>query len=71
MHGMGRYRTLVFEPDVIAGNVFKDGDKMKMYVSNDANKIPLQIESPISVGSVKMVLKSYKGLRFPFTAKIE
>lgn len=70
VHGMGRYRTLVFEPDVIAGNVFKEGDKMKMYVSNDANKIPLQIESPIAVGSVKMVLKSYKGLRYPFTAKV-
>ncbi len=71
VHSMGHYRCLQFEPQVIAGNVFKAGDKMQVWVSDDENKVPLLIESPISVGSVKMVLKSYEGLRFPFTAKID
>ncbi|NJN34412.1 MAG: DUF3108 domain-containing protein, partial [Saprospiraceae bacterium] len=30
---------------------------------------PLLIESPVSVGSVKVVLKNYKGLRHDITAK--
>ena len=67
--GMGRYRTHKFTPELIAGDVFKEGDEMNVYVSNDKNKIPLLIESPVSVGSVKVVLKSYKGLKYDFTAK--
>ncbi|MBK8555120.1 MAG: DUF3108 domain-containing protein [Lewinellaceae bacterium] len=69
VHSMGRYNTLKFQPEVIAGNVFSADAKMTVWVSDDQNKIPLLIESPVSVGSVKMVLKSYKGLKYDFKAK--
>ena len=69
VHGMGRYNTLKFQPSVIAGNVFKDDAKMTVWVSDDQNRIPVLIESPVSVGSVKMVLKEYWGLKYDFTAK--
>jgi hypothetical protein len=68
---MGHYKTIKFSPQVIDGRVFKEGSEVNMWVSDDANKIPLMIESPLSVGSVKVVLKSYKGLRFPFEAKVD
>jgi hypothetical protein len=71
VHGMGRYKTLKFQPDVIAGTVFKEGDKMTVWVSDDQNRIPLLIESPVSVGSVKMVLKEYWGLKYEFGAKVD
>lgn len=70
VHGMGRYKTLKFQPDVIAGNVFTEETKMSVWVSDDDNRIPVLIESPVSVGSVKVVLKSYKGLKYDFTAKV-
>jgi hypothetical protein len=54
---------------VIAGNVFKDDAKMTVWVSDDQNRIPVLIESPVSVGSVKMVLKEYWGLKYDFKAK--
>jgi hypothetical protein len=56
---------------VIAGNVFTEDAKMSVWVSDDANKIPVLVESPVSVGSVKMTLKSYNGLKYDFTAKVE
>lgn len=68
--GMGRYKTHKLSPQLIAGEVFKEGDEMSVYVSRDKNKIPVLIDSPVSVGSVKVVLKSYKGLKYDFTAKI-
>ena len=71
IHGMGRYKTLKFQPDVIAGNVFKEDAKMSVWVSNDQNRIPVLIESPVSVGSVKMVLKKYWGLKYDFLAKAD
>lgn len=71
VYGMGRYKTLKFQPEVIVGNVFKDGAKMTVWVSDDQNRIPLLIETPISVGSVKMVLKRYWGLKYDFGAKVD
>lgn len=66
--GQGRFQTHVFSPQVIAGEIFKEDDQMKVWVSADQNKIPMEIESPVSVGSVKAVLKSYKGLKYEFDA---
>ncbi|MEE9438161.1 MAG: DUF3108 domain-containing protein [Saprospiraceae bacterium] len=63
---LGTYNCLKIRPELIVGNIFKEGDVMNVWVSNDKNKIPLMIESPISVGSVKGVLKNYSGLRHPF-----
>lgn len=67
--GQGRFQTHVFSPQVIAGEVFKEDAQMKVWVSADQNKVPLLIESPVSVGSVKAVLKSYKGLKYEFDAE--
>lgn len=66
---LGKWQTLKLSPRVISGNMFKEGTEMKVWASNDANKLPLMIESPVSVGSVKIVLKSWKGLKYPTTAK--
>ena len=60
---LGKYNTLLIHPELVVGNVFKEGDKMNIWVSDDENKVPLMIESPVTVGSVKAVLQSYSGLR--------
>ncbi len=67
---LGTYHTIKVIPDLVVGNVFKDGDKMKIWVSDDANKLPLLIESPLKIGSAKAVLKSYRGIRHKLSAKI-
>ncbi len=66
---LGKWSTLKLSPQVVSGSVFKEGTQMQIWASNDANKLPLLIESPVSVGSVKVVLKDYKGLRHDITAK--
>lgn len=71
IRGLGKWSTLKLSPQLVAGNVFTENSKMKIWASNDENKIPLMIESPVSVGSVKVVLKSWKNLKFPTTAKKE
>lgn len=69
IRGMGKFDTHLISPDLIAGNIFEEGTKMKVWVSADANKVPLLIESPVSVGSIKAVLKEYKGLKHELTSK--
>ncbi len=61
--GLGEFNTLKFRVELIAGDVFKEGQYLYVWVSNDQNRVPLYIESPIRVGSVKARLGSYKGLQ--------
>lgn len=68
--GLGKFKTIKITPELVAGNVFKEGDRMQIWVSDDDNKLPLLIESPVSIGSVKAVLKSYDGLKYPLSSKL-
>jgi hypothetical protein len=63
--GLGKYSVYHFSPNLIGGDIFQEGTEMDIYVSKDQNKVPLLIESPLKVGSVKAVLKSYDGLKHP------
>lgn len=65
----GSFDLLKFSPAVIAGGVFNEGDEMIVWVSDDENRIPIQIESPLRVGSVRVVLDRYENLKHPFTSK--
>lgn len=66
----GKFRTIVFKPLLVKGTLFEGGEKMTVYVSDDRNKLPLRIESPLLVGAVKVDLMSYQNLRFPLTSLI-
>ncbi|MBV8254208.1 MAG: DUF3108 domain-containing protein [Chitinophaga sp.] len=67
----GTFRAIKFKPLLIKGNVFEGGEKMTVWVSDDGNKIPLRIESPISVGSVVVDMINYGNLRHPLTSLIK
>ncbi len=63
--GYGKVNTTQLVPELIAGTVFKKGAEMNVYVSNDANRVPLMIESPVSVGSIKAIIQNWYGLKEP------
>ena len=69
IYNLGKHKTHLISPEVVSGHFFNEDTKMDIYISADANRIPLMIESPVSVGKVKAVLTSYKGLRYPLTCK--
>ena len=68
--GFGKFSTRVYEPQLIAGDVFDEAQTMTIYVSNDKNKLPVLVESPLIVGKVKAVLYDYRGLRYDLSSKI-
>jgi hypothetical protein len=67
----GKFNTIKFRPLLIEGTMFKGGEKMTVWVTDDKNKIPVLVESPIVVGSIKATLHSYEKLRHPLTGKIQ
>lgn len=64
----GTFDAIKFSPLLIKGTIFEGGEKMVVWVTNDANRIPVRIESPIIVGSIKVDMMSYKNLRYPMKA---
>ncbi len=63
--GLGRLQAYELAPEIIAGEVFNEGSEMRVWASTEPSHVPLLIESPVSVGSVKAVLKSHHKLRYP------
>ncbi|MEO7532920.1 MAG: DUF3108 domain-containing protein, partial [Ferruginibacter sp.] len=61
----GKFKAIKFKPLLIKGTMFEGGEKMTVWVSDDANHLPLRVESPISVGSIKVDMYGYKNLRYP------
>jgi hypothetical protein len=66
----GKIRCIKFKPLLLKGSIFEGGEKMTVWVSDDANRLPIRIESPISVGSVKVDMMMYRNLRHPFSALV-
>jgi hypothetical protein len=66
----GTFHAIKFSPLLIKGTIFQGGEGMRVWVSDDANRVPLRVNSPITVGSIKVDLTGYSHLRHPFTALI-
>jgi hypothetical protein len=68
---MGTFRAIKIVPLLIEGTIFEGGEKMTVWVSDDENHLPLRVDSPILVGSIKVDLIAYDGLRNPFTSMLK
>lgn len=66
----GKFNAIKIKPLLIKGSIFEGGEKMNIWISDDANHIPLRVESPITVGSVKVDMMGFSNLRYPLTSKI-
>jgi hypothetical protein len=67
----GTYNTYKFTPEMVKGEVFREATGMMVYCSDDKNRTPVLIESPLSVGYIKVILTKTEGLRNQNTAKIK
>lgn len=66
----GKFKAIKFKPLLIKGTIFEGGEKMTVWVSDDGNRIPVRIESPISVGSVKVDMIYNRNLRHRLSSLI-
>lgn len=66
----GKFNAIKFKPLLIKGTIFQGGEKMNAWVSDDPNHLLLRVESPITVGTIKIDMYGYKNLRYPLTSLI-
>jgi hypothetical protein len=66
----GTFNTIKIAPLLIQGSIFKGGEKMLVWVSDDDNHLPVRIDSPILMGSIKVDLMGFSKLRNPASSLV-
>ena len=66
----GTFNTIKIVPLLIEGTIFKGGEKMAVWVSDDGNHLPVRVDSPILVGSIKVDLMGFDRLRNSLTSLV-
>jgi len=67
---MGTFNCLKFKPMVIKGEVFSEPYPMELWVTDDMNRLPVMVKTAVVVGSVRIELINYEGLKNPVTSKV-
>lgn len=60
---IGTFNTLVLSPIMPENKLFDGENSVKVWISDDANKIPIKVKASLFIGSVEIDLKSYKNAR--------
>lgn len=65
-----RYRCAKFTVLLIEGTIFNESEDMTIWVTDDDARIPVIVEAQILIGSVKAIIDSIAGNKYPLTSKI-
>jgi hypothetical protein len=63
----GKIDCMVFNPKMQEGRVFEDGEKIKIWITDDANHLLLRVEAEVWAGTIKAILDDYKELKHPLS----
>lgn len=61
----GKFRCHKFAPIVQEGRIFNSEEDLTVWITDDGNKIPILAKANIKVGSLKMHLVGWEGLKNP------
>jgi len=61
---LGKFNCLKFNPTIIPGRIFRKDSKLYLWITDDANRIPVKANVGLIVGSVTMDLTDAKGLKY-------
>lgn len=64
------FRCLKFTPLLVDGTIFAGGEDMTVWVTDDANRVPVVIDAKVLMGSVKAMFSSGGGFVAPLTAEV-
>lgn len=61
---LGKINAIKLSPIMPDNQMFKGGNAISFWVSDDKNRVPLKVEAVLFVGSVELDLKSCSGLKW-------
>jgi hypothetical protein len=66
----GTFRTIVVEPLVKEGGLFKSEGRIVVWLTDDSLKIPIRVNTKVVIGSIDTELRQYSGLSGPVTSRV-
>ncbi len=60
---LGKFRTIVLQPLLPKNGLFTGEDAIRVWMSDDSNKIPLKVKASMFVGAVEIDIKKVSGAR--------
>ena len=69
VRGRGTFNTLKFSASVVEGEVFSGKEQIFFWVTDDDNRIPVYMEVPIRIGSLRVRINTWENLKFPLQSK--
>lgn len=63
----GEINSMVFRPKMQEGRIFKDGEKMKIWISDDKNRLLIKVETEILFGFIRAVLVKAQEVKYPLS----
>ena len=67
----GTFKTIVVEPMVREGGLFKSEGRIVIWLTDDERKIPVRVNTKVLIGSIDTELREYSGLMGPLTARVK
>lgn len=67
----GTFKTIVLEPIMEEGGLFKASGRILVWVTDDERKIPIQVDAEIPIGSITSELTEMKGIKGPVRARVK
>ena len=61
----GKVNTFKITPQLPKNNFFQDEESVKLWITDDANKIPVRAEVELKIGAIALDLRKFSGLRNP------
>jgi hypothetical protein len=62
---LGTFNCIKFSPSIQSGRIFRKDSKLYLWITDDANRIPVKAHVEILVGSVTLELITADGLKYP------
>lgn len=66
----GTFNTVVVEPLVREGGLFKSEGRIVIWMTDDDRKIPIRVNTKVVIGSIDTELREYSGIVGPVRARI-
>lgn len=63
----GKINVIKLSPILPQNEMFKGEDAIRIWVSDDGNRVPIRIELEFPIGSASMEIKGYKNTRYNFS----
>jgi hypothetical protein len=67
----GTFNTVVVEPLVKEGGLFKSEGRIVIWLTDDELKIPVRVTTKVIIGSIDTELREYSGLQGPLRSRVK